>query len=314
MKGRSIWTTVLAAAGLMLVAGTAMAQFPEREVTIISPWGPGGLNDILSRAIAQNSEKFLGKPIVVENMPGGGGVVGNKFVERAKKDGYTLLMASSSTVFTQYTSSSPNDIKKLGPVIEICIAPQVLVVNAKSAWKDLPAFIAEAKANPGKVTISNSGAGGSSDLYTTLLANKTGIKVTKIPYAGYAPAMTAVLGGHVAATIVPPGVAKQYVASGQARVLGVATEKRFTGLPDVPTFKEQGVDLAINHWVGLMGPAGDSPEAVAVLVKAFEQGMKTPEFQKLLKQRGLAADVRTGADFQKFVDEEDERWKEIIKK
>jgi putative tricarboxylic transport membrane protein len=311
---RTTWIAVLAAAGLTLAGEAVKAEeFPAKEVTLISPWGPGGLNDVLSRAIAQHSEKFLGQPIVVENMPGGGGVVGTKRVERADADGYMLLMASSSTIFTQYTSSSPNDIKRLGPVIQICISPQVLVANASAPWKDLPAFLADAKAKPGKVTVSNSGAGGSSDLYTTLLEEMTGIKVKRIPYKGYAAAMTAVLGGHVGATIVPPGVAKQYVASGKAKVLGVATEKRFAGFPDAPTFKEQGIDLVINHWVGLMGPASNPQDKVDVLVKALEQGMKTPEFQKLLKQRGLAAQMSTGADFQQYIAQEDKKWRTIIK-
>ena len=305
---------ILAAAGLALATGTAVAEdFPSKEVKIISPFGAGGLNDILGRAIAQHSEKFLGQPIVVENKPGAGGVVGTKYVERAKPEGYVLLMASSSTIFSQYTSPAPNDIKKLGPVVEICIAPQVLVASADSQWKDLKSFLADAKATPGKVTVSNSGAGGSTDLYTTLLEEKAGIKVKRIPYAGYAAAMTAVLGGHVDATIVPPGVAKQYVASGKAQVLGVATEKRFSGFPDAPTFKEQGVDLVINHWVGLMGPADTPQERVDILAKALEQGMKTPEFQKLLQQRGLEASILTGDAFQKYVDEEDARWRKILK-
>ncbi len=311
---RSTWITALAAAGLTLSVGTAMAGFPEREVTIISPFGPGGLNDVLSRAISQHAEEYLGKPIVVENKPGGGGVVGTKFVERAGTDGNTMVMASSSTIFSQYTSSSPNDIKKLGPIVKICIAPQVLVAKADGEWKDLKAFMADAKAKPGKVTVSNSGAGGSSDLYTTLLEKAADIKVKRIPYAGYAPAMTAVLGGHVAATIVPPGVAKQYVAKGSAVVLGVATEERFAGFPDAPTFKEQGVDLVINHWVGLMGPAGTPKDVVDVLVKSLEQGMKKPEFQKLLSQRGLAYQFASGDDFQSYVDQEDKRWRSIIKR
>ena len=297
---RSALIAAIAAAGLTLTAGVAMAEFPEREVTIISPFGPGGLNDVLSRAVAQHSEEFLGKPIIVENKPGGGGVVGTKYVERAETDGYTMVMASSSTIFSQYTSSSPNDIKNLGPIVRICIAPQVLVAKANGDWKDLKTFIADAKAKPGKVTVSNSGAGGSSDLYTTLLENAADIKVKRIPYAGYAAAMTAVLGGHVAATIVPPGVAKQYVAKGTAVVLGVATEERFPGFPDAPTFKEQGVDLVINHWVGLMGPAGNPADRVEALVKALEQGMKKPEFQKLLSQRGLAYQFASGDEFQKF--------------
>lgn len=317
MKGwnGSKWIAVLAATGLALAAGAATAEdFPTREVTIISPWAAGGQNDTLSRAIAQNSETFLGKPIIVENMPGGGGVVGNKYVERAKKDGYILLMASSSTVFTQYSSSSPNDIKKLGPVIDICNSPHFLVSSAKAPWKNLQDFLADAKANPGKVTVSTSGAGGSSDLYTTLLEKEAGIKVTKVPYAGSAPAMTAVLGGHIGATIVPPAVAGQYVVSGQARALAVATEKRYRDFPDVPTFKEQGVDLVIHHWIGLMGPADLPQDRVDILVKAFKQGMKTPAFQSLLQKQGFDEEILTGADFQKFIDQEDERWKAIIKK
>ena len=309
--------TVIIAAVLLLtcfhVAAGSQGEFPVREVKIISPWDPGGLNDTLSRAIAQHSEQFLGKPIVVENMPGGGGVVGTKYVERAEPDGYVLVMASSSTIFTQYSSTPPNDIKNLAPVNQICIAPQVLVVNSAARWKDIQSFISDCKANPEKVSVANSGTGGSSDLYTTLVEQNTGIKVKHIPYKGYAPAMTAVLGGHVDATIVPPGVAKQHVAAGKARVLAIATEERFRDLPDAPTFKEQGVDLVIEHWVGLMAPAGTPQNTLNILVDAFEQGMNTPEFQALMEQRGLAIKFRAGEEFQQFLDREDAKWGPIIK-
>ena len=136
-----LWIAIIVAAGLTVsgfdVSAEGQGEFPAKEVKIISPWDPGGLNDVLCRAIAQHSEKFLGKPIVVENMPGGGGVVGTKFVERAQPDGYTLIMASSSTIFTQYSSTPPNDIKNLSPVNQICIAPQVLVINSNASWKDI---------------------------------------------------------------------------------------------------------------------------------------------------------------------------------
>ena len=316
-QNRVLWIVVIIAAGLMLSGFHASAgsqgEFPAKEVKIISPWDPGGLNDTLCRAIAQHSEAFLGQPIVVENMPGGGGVVGTKFVERAESDGYVLVMASSSTIFTQYSSTTPNDIKNLAPVNQICIAPQTLVVNSDARWKDIQSFIAECKANPDKVSIANSGTGGSSDLYTSLLEKETGIKVKHIPYKGYAPAMTAVLGGHVDATIVPPGVAKQHVVAGKARVLAIATEDRFRDLPDAPTFKEQGVDLVIEHWVGLMAPAGTPKNAVETLVNAFEQGMNTPEFQALMEKRGLQIKLRVGEEFQEFLDREDAKWGPIIK-
>jgi tripartite-type tricarboxylate transporter receptor subunit TctC len=312
-----LWIAVIVAVGLMLtslqVSAGSQGEFPAKEVKIISPWDPGGLNDVLSRAIAQHSEKFLGKPIVVENMPGGGGVVGTKFVERAQADGYVLVMASSSTIFTQYSSTPPNDIKNLAPVNQICIAPQVLVINSEASWKDIQSFISDCKANPDKVSVANSGSGGSSDLYTSLLEKETGIKVKHIPYKGYAPAMTAVLGGHVDATIVPPGVAKQHVEAGKARVLAIATEERFRDLPDAPTFKEQGVDLVIEHWVGLMAPAGTPQETLNILVKAFQQGMKTAEFQTLMEKRGLEIKFRAGEEFQEFLDREDAKWGPIIK-
>lgn len=315
-QNKILWIVMLVMAGLMLAGFDGFAEgqseFPAKEVKIISPWGPGGLNDTLSRAIAQHSERFLGKPIVVENMPGGGGVVGTKFVERAKPDGYVLVMASSSTIFTQYSSTPPNDIKNLSPVNQICIAPQVLVIKADARWKDIQAFIAGCKANPNEVSIANSGSGGSSDLYTALLEKETDIKVKHIPYKGYAPAMTAVLGGHVDATIVPPGVAKQHVEAGKARVLAIATEERFRDLPNAPTFKEQGIDLVIEHWVGLMAPAGTPQDILNLLVDAFKQGMETPEFKALMEQRGLNSKLRVGEEFQELLDQEDAKWGPII--
>ena len=317
-RNRILWIAVLVLAAATLTGFNGFAEgqgeFPAREIKIISPWDPGGLNDSLSRMIAEHSESFLGKPIVVENMPGGGGVVGTKYVERAEPDGYLMVMASSSTIFTQYSSPTPNDIENLAPVVQICIAPQVLVVKADARWDDAQAFISDCLADPNTVSIANSGSGGSSDLYTTLVERETGIQVKHIPYKGYAPAMTAVLGGHVDATIVPPGVARQHVSAGTAKVLAIATEQRFGDLPDAPTFKEQGVDLVIEHWVGLMAPA-QTPQAVLdILVAAFEGGMATPEFQAFLTKRGLQSKIRSGAELAAFLAQEDAKWGPIITK
>jgi len=307
---------VIAVAIVMLLAAGAVVQaqtFPTKQVTIVSPWEPGGLNDILSRAIAVQSNKFLGQAVIVENIPGGGGVVGTKNVERAKPDGYTLVAASNSTIFTQYLMKSPNDMNNLAPVIQVCSTPPVLVVKADAPWKDFREFKAFAEKNPRKIRVANSGTGGSSHLYTQLMEVKTGIKVTHIPYQGFAPSMASILGGHVEATIVTPNVAVQYVNAGQIKVLGVASEKKFYLFPNAPTFKEQGVDFVIEHWVGLMTAAKTPQASITVLADAFEKGMNQPEFKTLMEKNGLELINRKGEDFGKFVREDDRMWKDLIR-
>lgn len=303
----------LLAIGLTLSFPMESTAFPTKEVKIISPWKPGGLNDTLSRAVAKYSSSYMGKPIIVENMSGGAGVVGNKFVERAKPDGYVLLMASSSTIFTQYVSYTPNDIKNLAAVIQVCYTPPVLVVKADSPWNSLKDFLGFARKNPNTISCANSGSGGSSHIYTTMLENKTGVKVKHVPYKGYAPSVAAVLGGHVKATIVTPGVARQHVKAGKLRVLGIASKERFYVFPDARTFVEQGVDLVIEHWVGLMGPKGTPMDRIQILADALDKGMEDKDFKKLTGKRGLQIQKRRGLDFQRFVEREDKNWAGLIK-
>jgi len=303
----------LLAVGFTLSLPMESTAFPTKEVKIISPWNPGGLNDILSRAVAQYSSGNLGKPVIVENMPGGAGVVGNKFVERAKPDGYVLLMASSSTIFTQYVSYTPNDIKNLAAVIQVCYTPPVLVVKADSPWNSLKDFLDFARKNPGNISCANSGSGGSSHIYAIMLENKTGVQLKHVPYKGYAPSVTAVLGGHVKATIVTPGVARQHVKAGKLKVLGIASKERFYVFPDAPTFVEQGVGLIIEHWVGLMGPKGTPMDKIQILADAFDKGMENQNFKKLMEKRGLEIQKLRGLDFQNFIERDDKDWAGVIK-
>ena len=288
-------------------------SFPSKTIEIVSPYGPGGTNDTISRTVAKASTDFLGQNIIVKNMPGAGGVIGTKYVERAKPNGYTLVMASSSTIFTSFMSKTPNNIENLAAVVQICSAPPVLVARSDSPWKNLWEFITAAKKSPGTITMANSGTGASAHIYTSLLEIKAGIKFKNIPYKGFAAAIAAVMGNHANATVVLPGVARQYVKAGDLRILGVASEGKFSIFPDAPTFKESGVDMVIEHWVGLMTSKKTPAEIIETLVDGFAKGINTAEVQSLLKKRGLEPKVKKSATFQKFIDKETPAWEKVIK-
>ncbi len=301
MNRRTI--TLMAATVLLGSWALPVRAFPDKPITIIVPYAPG--TDQVARGLATELEKAFGQTVVVENKTGGGGSVGAGFVARSKPDGHTLLFAVSAVqTSAPHQTRLPYGFDDLQPIARISVGPNVIAARADAPFKTLQEMIAYAKANPGKVSYSSAGTGGATHLAGEALARAAGIKLTHIPFQGAAPAVAAAVGGSVdlgtgfAQAIMPQVEGKRLVAL--AQVGG----ERAKILPDVPTFKEGGVNLVLPPNTGIWAPAGTPPEVVAKLEQALANALKAPALQTLVERTQTEVDFLNSADFRKVLVEE----------
>jgi tripartite-type tricarboxylate transporter receptor subunit TctC len=262
----------------------------------------GGGSDLMARVMSSHLSEFLGVPVIVVNKPGGTGVVGSLQVAEAAPDGYTVGLLSTAVQTTQYTSETPTDRNSYDYIIGINIEPFTLTVRADAPWQTLEDYINYAKENPGKIKTSSSGASSTDKMIAAALEKKAGIQLTHVPYQGYAPAATAVLSGEVESTTVPIGNVIQLVESGDLRILAISHTERIEKLPDVPTFKEQGIDLEWSGWNGLLGPKGMDSEVLEKWRVAVKHVYEKEEWKEFLKQRNYELFPLEGQDLKDFVD------------
>ena len=277
------------------------AAYPERDVKVIIPWSVGGMTDVLTRPIASWLEDYFGVAFVVENKPGGGGVVGSLLIENADNDGYTIGTTSMSTVSAKYISPVYPDIHNVELISQVITIPATVTVNADSPWKTLEEYVAYAKANRGKMENSNSGNGASAHIYAASFAAEAGIELNHIPYPGYAEGVTALLGGHVDSTNIHlPDLAK-HVDAGKLRMLAIASAERHPDYPDVPTLREKGYDIVLGNYSGFVAPKGTSAEQVKALDEAIGKCLEDPEIRSFLLGAGYQPLYSNSEDFAKVV-------------
>jgi tripartite-type tricarboxylate transporter receptor subunit TctC len=277
------------------------SALPEGTVNFIIPVAVGGGTDMTFRALAEAAKPHLNRNIVVVNLPGAGGAIG--LTQAANKPGNGLNVNSyTSEIFTLPIFAPANfSGKDFRPIILVNEDPACLVVPADSKLDTLEKFIAEAKANPGKVSVGNSGFGNIWHLSASAFAKKAGIDLLQIPYTGAAPTLQAALGGHVQAFVAsPPEVASQ-VQGGKLKIIAVMGDKRNAAFPDVPTLKEKGIDLSIGTWRAIGAPAGTPDEAVKILHDAFAKGVKEKSFVDFMNTRGLTIRYLSTKDLTDFV-------------
>lgn len=311
---------VVAAAVLAVFCAVAQAQpYPNRPITIISPFPPGGISDLTARPFAASMSKFLGQSVVVENKAGAGGAVGHAYVARANADGYTLMMALSSIaiipVADEVNGRQPTyQMSDFTPIALVSADPTVLMAPAGSKWKTLKDLVAEAKANPGKITYSSSGLYGTTHTCFEMFQQAAGIKLLHVPYKGGGPSMAAALSGEVMITAQSPGVANPHVKSGKFRLLGSWGGKRTPALPDVPTLREQGYDAEFYIWAALFAPKGLPADIAERLRSVSRQVARDADFGKAMGGMNTPIDYRDGAEFRAFLDADSKRLAEVIRK
>jgi tripartite-type tricarboxylate transporter receptor subunit TctC len=312
----------LLAAGLLgplapcaaLAQGATAAAYPSKPIRIVVGYTPGGANDILARLVGQKMAESFGQQVVIENKPSTGAIIGTDLVAKAAPDGYTLTMgASGPIVFNPalYAKLPYNTQRDLAPVSLVGSFPLILVVQAASPHRSVKELAAYTKANPDK---SNYGASAASfRLATELLKSKAGMLAEHIPYKGSAPAVQAVASGEVLMTLVDSGPAAGAIKGGLIRGLAVTSGKRMTALPDIPTMAEQGVDLQITLWSGLLAPAGTPPAIIAKLQAEVARIVKLPDVRERMLQLGIEPEGSTSEEFARIIASEIPLWSQVAR-
>ena len=289
------------------------ADFPTKEVQIIIPYAAGGATDLIFRALAATTGKYLGKAVIVVNRPGGGGAVGCTEAAQAKPDGYTLLSAITPLTTLPHQVKTAFTYKSFEPVINVVKDPGMFLVRPDAPWKSLKEFLDYAKKNPDMITVGNSGAGGGVHLIALAFEKTAGVKFNHIPFAGGGPSVTALLGGHINAVSVSPPEGIEHVKAGKLKIIALFAEKRFELFPDVPTVKEQGVDFVMGQWRGLAAPKGTPPDVIKKLHDAFQKGMEDPVFIKNAKDMVVNLSYLGPEAFGKLMAHDDEFYGKLVK-
>jgi len=294
----------------------AQAAWPTQPVSFVVGYAAGGGADIVARELAHLLTPLFGQQVIVENKGGAAGAIGARFVSNAKPDGYTIFYAVGTNVVTNphVLKSSIDTLKGLVPIIQTTDYQYVLAVNPSVPVNNVKELIALAKKEPGKLTYSSSGVGGNNHLAGALFAEAAGIDITHAPYKGTGPALLDVISGIITMNFssLPPAVSQ--IKAGKLKALAVTGDKRVSSLPDVPTLKEQGVDVAVTGWHGLFAPP-KTPDAILDRIhKETVAAMKDPKFTGALAKDGLELPPnRSRAEFAKYVHDEHAFWGKKLK-
>jgi tripartite-type tricarboxylate transporter receptor subunit TctC len=295
---RQGWTAACVAALLSLAATPALAVYPERPITLVVPFAPGGPSDIIGRILSIALSQSLGQQVIIDNRGGAAGNIGMGQVARAMPDGYTLLMTSTAiAVNPALFKNLPYDpFKDFAPISELVNAPNVLVVRPDSGINTVADLVAQVKANPTKFNYSSPGAGTKSHLTGELLKLRAGIQMVHIPFRGAGPAAQAVLSNTTQVGSVALAAAETLIQDGQLRALAVTSEKRWFSLPNVPTMIEAGFPGFISDtFNALFAPAGTPPEIIALLVRESRAAFQRPDARELARKAGFEVVAGTPA-------------------
>lgn len=309
---RSIWIYPAALGFAMffaMVECPAQEKYPNRPITIVAPFPPGGVADLTARPVAAAMEKVLKNPVVVVNKTGAAGAVGMSYVANSKPDGYTLLMALSSISIIPeadklFGRNPAYTMDQLMPIALISADPTIFVVNASRPWKTVKEFVADAKKRPGEISFSSSGVYGTLHMAMEMFTHAAGISLKHVPYAGAGPALTAILGGHVDTLASGPAVVIPHIKGGKLRPLAGWGAKRVAALPDLPTFKELGYDAEFYIWAGLFAPRGTPEPLMKRIRESVRQAVNTAEFKSAMEKLETPIAYLDAPEFQKFWDKD----------
>ena len=301
-----------AALGLQAAAPAIADPYPSKPVEMIVPWPAGGGTDVIARVYAEAARTHFAQPILIVNRPGAIGSIGFSEAAAAKADGYKVVMATPELLIAPYLGIGRASYESFIPIARINADPASITVKADAPWKTVDEFLAHARANAGKVTLSTSGNGAIPDIAAAALEDKTGIKFTRVPYQGEAPAIQAILAGQVDATVVAPGAMSSHIKADKLRVLAVTSAQRIAEFPSAPTLKERGVDLAIGTWRGLMVPKGTPPEVVAQWRELTRKVSADPKYQETLKKQNVNLIYEDGEQFAAVMRENDALFKRLV--
>jgi tripartite-type tricarboxylate transporter receptor subunit TctC len=314
---KTFWSKLVFLAAFVLCAQISNAQeWPTKSIKWIVPFPPGGAMDVIARALADKSSKSLGQAIIVENKPGAGGNIGSELVARSEPDGYTLLITSIGMATNKflYPKLAYDPVKDFSPVSLIAIVPNVLVTNSTQPnVKNVSDVIANAKAEPGKLSYASAGNGTSIHLAGEVFTSMAKIDMQHIPYKGSGPAVTDLIGGQVNYMFDSITSAKPHIASGKLRPLGLTTSKRSKSLPGVPTIAESGLPgYDVTPWLAVFVPANTPKAVVQKLNTTLIASMSSPDVREKFENIGAEPIGSSPEEMSRYLSKEIDRWGKAI--
>jgi tripartite-type tricarboxylate transporter receptor subunit TctC len=316
MRTRRQLLTTLAAASLTANPLLAVADtFPGKPITLLVPFGPGGIADITARTVAQAMGPLLGQTVVVENKPSAGSIVASQAAAKAVPDGHTLLLMSNGNAVTaSLFKKLPFDVTKdFAPITTLGFFEMVVAVDAGSRFKSLADVLAYAKANPGKLNIGTIAVGSTQNLAAELLKLRTGLDAVIVPYKGSPDVLRALKAGDVDVAVEILGPTMGQITGGSVRALALTDDRRNPVLPDVPTVQESGVaNYDVTSWNALAAPAGTPADVVAKINRAAREALTTPAVARRLQELGVRAQASTPAQLDTLLNTEIRRWRDVI--
>jgi len=308
--------TALVACVLGSLAPVQAQEWPQRQVSIVVPFGAGGSADLLARILATHMQNKFGVPVVVENKSGAGGSIGTGYVAKAAPDGYTLLVGTVSSIAVNaalYTKLPFDVDRDLQPVTQLVTFPNLLIVSNKVPANTLPELVAYLKANEGKINYGSSGLGTSSHLSVVMLEQAIGTKMTHVPFRSTSDVVNSMLGGNIELAIDSMTTAWPHAQGGKVRALGVSTPKRSPSAPEVPAISETVKGYEAIAWQGLFAPAGTPRPIVEKIAEEAKRIWALPEVVAALKNVGAEAQLSGPDEFTAFTKAERLRWADVVK-
>jgi tripartite-type tricarboxylate transporter receptor subunit TctC len=307
---KKVFKTALITAGLILSASSFAADYPSKNIRLVVPFGAGGGTDSVGRTLANSAKDILGTNIAVMNRTGGAGAVGMSYGAQQRPDGYTLTVVTREIASLPQMGLMQNTADDFELIRMVNLDPAVILVPADSPFNTVNDLVAEAKKNPGKIKFASTAA---PNFYLMTLEKSQNIKLNAIPYNGSSEAIPAVLGHHTEVTMVTPGEAIAQLRSGQLKALGVMSNERISYIPDVPTLKEQGFNVATGTWRGIGAPKGTPKEVIEILGKAFDQAMASADFKEFMSKGAMTIHPLNAQEFTDYVKEDTKLLGELIK-
>jgi tripartite-type tricarboxylate transporter receptor subunit TctC len=316
IKRRPFLLAVASAPLMFSVPAIAQGTYPNKVVKIVVAFAPGGGSDLIARLLASKLGEKIGQPVIVDNKPGAGGMLGADHVLKQPADGYTLLLAAASYTVNPSVYKQPFDaIKDMTPIAQLARGPFVIAVNPSLPVKNVQELVALARKEPGKLSYASAGSGSITHIVSEYFLDTTGAQIQHVPYKGTSPALTDTVSGQTQVIFGTVGSTLPFVKAGKLRAIAVTTPARLPALPDVPTVAESGYPAyQVTNWHGIIGPKGLPRDIQLKLNKAIQESMLDPKMQETLAQDGLVPAKGTPEEFGALIASEVARWGAVAKK
>lgn len=308
----------IAAAALLAASSLAFGQaFPSRAITIVVPFPPGGVTDVSVRLIGQKVSENIGQPVLIDNRPGAGSMIGAELVKKAKPDGYTLYVSNIGSHATNeflYSKMPYDPLKDFESITSLISSPNLVLVPISSPAKTMAELIALAKSKDGKMTYASQGVGSGGHISGEIVKSKNNVQLVHVPYRGSAPALIDIVAGRIDFMFDPFVTALPFSKDGKVRALGITADKRSPLAPEIPTLREQGfAGYEVNPWFGLSAPAGTPRTVIERLNAEFVKALRSPDVIKRLNDQGIDVLPSTPEEYTAFIKSETVRLGEMVK-